>query len=296
MDVIMKINPNLFCPDTQFENQIVNLLNRYLFNNSLFSLLGTATCVSNLYEIYEDMRRYCDCPDIEKKFMLDGKCVLHNINRRGLTINGFLYAGHDLPVWVNSPQAKNVDEVDCKIMIVGRDPGRKPYDMYEMDPTCDQLSIYSPFGLHCRYHRRKTQDVPCIVDGIINCASKNGKTVSIYVTDYYKLRKVDPSSVNNGNRNIYKSVYDGELSIFRPDVVILLGKSVMGAIGIPSNTPYFSIYSQNGINYMPIPHPSGSNNNEISSEKKKRGKESMRTKDFYIEEICKSLKEVCSKK
>ena len=205
----MTIAPNYFCPDLQFERMIVNSLNAHLFSSVFAPLTGTVSAITNLHDLYEDMRRYCDCPDIDKKYMLDGKCVLPNINRRGLTTNGFIYVGHDLPVWVNSPNLNNVKEANCKIMIVGRDPGRKPFDMYEINPYCDQITIYSPFGLHCRYHRRKTQEIPCIVDGIIKCACENGKTISIYVTDYYKFRKADPSSINNRNRNIYKSVYEG---------------------------------------------------------------------------------------
>lgn len=51
----MMISSNLICQDPQFESQIVGLLNRYFFNITLSPLQGTATQISNLYEIYEDI-------------------------------------------------------------------------------------------------------------------------------------------------------------------------------------------------------------------------------------------------
>jgi len=154
------ITPNLFCPDPKFESQIVGVLNTHLFKNILSSLQGTATSISCLRDIYKDMRLYYDCPDIDKKYMLDGQSVLPSIQKQRLMNNGYLYAGHDLPVWINSQETNDVLKADCRIMILGRDPRRKPYEMYEMNPTQDQTTVSSPFGMHCRLHRRKTQEIP----------------------------------------------------------------------------------------------------------------------------------------
>ena len=68
----MEIHPNLFCPNSQFENQVVGLLNKYLFNKPTTSLPHTASTITSIYDIYEDMRRVCDFPDIDKKYMIDG--------------------------------------------------------------------------------------------------------------------------------------------------------------------------------------------------------------------------------
>jgi len=290
------ITPNLFCPDPKFESQIVGVLNTHLFKNMLSSLQGTATSISCLHDIYEDMRQYCDCPDMDKKYMLDGQSVLPSFQKQRLMNNGYLYAGHDLPVWINTPNTCIVEKANCKIMIVGRDPGRKPYDMYEMTPSCDQLTIYSPFGLHCCYHRRKTQVIPSLVNRMLKCANECGETLSIYITDFYKFKKTDVLTIDTCNKLTYHTILMEEIKTFNPDCVILLGKQVMRSVGIPSSALYFNIFPKNGINYLPIPHPSQKNSNEIQKVKDSCNGRKMGTIEFLAKEVINILKKECCKK
>ena len=229
------------------------------------------------------MRLQCDYPDIDKKYMVDGSCI--NVCHKGLTNNSFVYVGHDLPVWIGNSKIET-DSIDCKIMIVGRDPGRKPYDMYQMRPLCNQITICSPFGMHSRYHRRKMMVIPHMVNEILKCATGCDKTATVYITDYYKLKLTNSTAINTTNKQYYNAVYADEIRHFKPNVVILLGKTVMNVLGIPPNAPYFQIY--NG-KYLPIPHPSGNNGNVI----KKWKETDHETKDFFAKMVCKQLKTIC---
>ena len=287
------ITPNLFCPDPKFESQIVGVLNTHLFKNILSSLQGTATSISCLHDIYEDMRLYCDCPDIDKKYMLDGQSVLPSIQKQRLMNNGYLYAGHDLPVWINSQETNEVLKTDCRIMILGRDSRRKPYEMYEMNPTQDQTTVSSPFGMHCRLHRRKTQEIPYLTNEIIRCATNCNKTVSVYITDFYKFKRTNGSVMDILNKSLYNTVYQDEIATFMPHVIILLGIDVMKAVGLPLSTPYFSIQKKGNQFYLPIPHPSGLNNRTIQKVKAHFGKPNQETKQFFAEMVCKQLKDFC---
>lgn len=281
----MMISPNLFCPNTQFETQVVGLLNKYLFNRPIASLPNTSSTITSIHDIYEDMKNICDFPELDKKYMVDGSCVA--VNCSGLRTQGHIYAGHDLPIWINDPES-----ADCRIMIVGRDSGRLPRDMYEMKPTKDQLTISSPFGMHSRYHRRGTQEIPTIVTEMIKCAKECRKKMSVYITDYYKFRKTSPSNIDRFNSNVYSPLLDEEIDTFDPNVIILLGKDVMRAIGIPISTPYFRIYNK-GNAYLPIPHPSHSNGMEINKVKVAFNKSGDDTIMFFIDEICNQLKIIC---
>ena len=289
----MTIRPNIFCPDSQFEVQIVSLLSRYLFNNRISSLVGTTTSINTIHDIYKDMRLYCDCPDIDKNYMLDGSSINTSVNKNRLLERGFFYAGHDLPVWINSQEINEVLKTDCRIMILGRDPRRKPYEMYEMNPTQDQTSVYSPFGMHCRLHRRKTQEIPYLTNEIIRCATSCNKTVSVYITDFYKFKRTNGSVMDILNKRLYNAVYQDEIATFMPHVIILLGKDVMKAVGLPLSTPYFSIQKKGNQFYLPIPHPSGLNNRTIQKVKAHFGKPNQETKQFFAEMVCKQLKDFC---
>lgn len=282
----MRIYPNLFCLYSHFENQVIGILNKHLFSKPITPLSNTSSAITSIHDIYEDMRSTCDFPDIDKKYMIDGSCVA--VNRVGLTTQGHIYAGHDLPIWINDP-----DSADCKIMIVGQDPRRTPAEMYDYNcPTMDQITISSPFGMHMRYHRRKINTIPKLVLGLIDCASEHNKKMSVYLTDLYKMRGVDPSGINAINIQTYLDVLKEEITLFNPCVIILLGKQVMNDFGICG--PYFSTTSKLYGKYtcLPVPHPSGANANEIKKVKEEKGCNKP-TAEFLTEEICKQLKHLC---
>lgn len=286
----MEISPYSFCPNSQFENLIVGLLNKHLFNSPMVSFPNTSSTINSIQDVYADMKNICDFPDIDKKYMVDGSCL--KVNSSGLTTQSHIYAGHDLPMWINDP-----DSSDCKVMIVGRDSGRLSRDMYEMITktilTRDQLTIYSPFGMHSRYHRRKTLEIPTIVTEMIKCAERCGKKMSVYITDFYKFRKTSASNIDKINTNVYNSIFMDEITAFKPDAILLLGKDVMKAVGIPTSAPYFRIFNKGKAVYLPIPHPSRSNGKEINKEKASLGKDGEKTIEFFIDEICNQLKTIC---
>ena len=289
----MIICPNLFCPDKLFENKIVSLLNKCLFYPALTLLPKTAVHVKSLHDIYEDMRLNCDYPDIDKKYMVNGSCI--KVNRKGLEEKGFVFAGFDLPIWINTPNTVT-ESANCRIMIVGLDARRKRIDMYETSPTRDQLMIYSPFAMHCRYHRRKEMVIPYMTKEILNCANHCYKTISLYITDFYKFKLADnPAIINNANKNIYEDAYKDEIEVIKPNVVILLGKRVMNAVGVPATAPYFKITIVDGIKYLPIPHPSGNNIKEINKALCTIGRNKDEPKIAITKEVCRILKNICSK-
>lgn len=291
----MEIRPNSFCPNSQFEKLIVELLNKHLFSSPIVLFQNISSTITSIHDIYEDMKKICDFPDIDKKYMVDGSCL--KVNSIGLTTQGHIYAGHDLPIWINDP-----DSTDCKIMIIGRDSGRLPRDMYEMKPTRDQITIYSPFGMHSRYHRRKTQIIPKIVFSLLNHSKACEKRTSVYITDFYKFRKVDPTGVDKDNTAIYESFLNDEITQLKPNVIILLGKTVLSvchnALGISNSLPYFiPKMRNNGIYVILIPHPSGSNNREIKNAKKACGYTSRKNiVRFYDAELKKAMHQICCNK
>lgn len=291
----MELHPSLFCPNIQFEIGVINILTRHLFNNPVTSLPKTSTIISTLADIYEDMRINIDFPNIDKKYVVDGNCIT-GIGSTLKTNNNYIYAGHDLPVWQNDPYT----EV-CRIMIVGYGPGRKPSWMYEdssfNNVSKDQLTIYSPFGMHSRVHRRETSQIPLFTKGLYDRANECPKELSIYYTDYYKLCKLDKVDISKRNVSIYNTIWEEEVDIFKPHLIIPLGKGILRALNfnLPAHpNGYFHVHHHNKLSLFPIPHPSGNNSKERKDVVKHYGiPQKMTIEDYAVQELCKALKQLC---
>lgn len=282
------MSPNLFCPNLHFKKQIVGVLNSSLFSGPFTNLSGTATSVNSISDIYSDMQKYADCPDIAKLYMIDVKGLASTLRNRGLCKNGFLYAGHDLPIWINDPES-----CECRVMIVGLSPRRNSTEMYDFNiPSTNQISVSSPFGMHMRYHRRRIDIIPKVVLGLIECAEAHHKKMSVYLTDLYKMRRANSSVNNKINKNAYQNILKEEIDIFKPCMVILLGKQAMDDLGVTGSyfLPKSTLFGK--YSWMAIPHPSGNNNQVIEDEKRNKNS-SKPTVDFLRDEICKQLNYIC---
>lgn len=280
----MEHHPNFFCINSEFEHEVVFMLNNHLFNNKVNNLSGTSIRISHLYDIYSDMRENFDRTDIFRLYHVDGNC-LKNVSL------GNLCFGHDLPVWLNDPYIS-----DCKIMIVGYSPRRNNNEMYDLNCTIPQLSISSPFGIHSPYWRNGPNgSFPrAIIEIIENAKQMYGKTISVYFTDMVKL--YNAMSKVPYSPHFMKILLNDEITLFNPDIILLMGKNVLRNFGLTNNVPYFSIQTINGIIYIPIPHPSNANKKEIEEVKKRLGYINVDTQEFFVEELCKHIKEVCCRR
>lgn len=290
--------PVLFCPSCNFEGSVIALLNKHLFNTPIKNLHNSSSVINSLADIYSDMRIHVNCPDIDRKYMIDGRCI--KVNTSDLKEKSYISAGHDLPIWLSNND--DLLDVNCKVMIIGRDSGRQPRDMHGMKAVQDQITIYSPFGMHSRYHRRLTIAIPTIVNSLFDSAVKCDKKLSVYITDFYKFRKAEPAKIDSQNISTYQAALMDEINLYKPHLILLLGKEVYKMVSSILNTPNNPGYfNQVAFNIPPchvvlIPHPSGSNNAEIIKAKKERHKSKRKsTIKFFVEEIENLLKDTCCK-
>ena len=256
------INNNEFCAGQKFKDQIIDILYKHLFDP------GT-----DLEKIYDEMTVKINDHDkkIIKLYPLDGN-ISNKLNKRLLQRNGFVYAGHDLPVWRNDP-----DQAKIKIMVITQDPRRSAVEMTapknNMKPTSDWISISTPFGLHSltyRSHKNKG-----LVHYLFNDLQEelqnynyNPKDLSIYYTDIYKFRGVAPAKNSNEpkdvkdnlNIKIYIDVLKCEIKTYKPNIILLMGNDAQNAWDKISND------LNTDIQPLCTPHPSPTANGKWKEE------------------------------
>ncbi len=209
---ILKINQT-FCSPDSFQDRCVDILcgNPGVFN---------ASCKSILIDIYNDMRKNINC-DQYKIYDNAKGCHIHNkINISSISKNGNIYAGHDLPVWLNNPE-----EADWRVMVISQDPRR---DDEEMGNGKYEIGISSPFGLHSqKWRSNKTKG---FVHWLFLELFRDYEKMSVYYTDIYKLRGVGSNStLDDTNINIYKKILLQEIELFNPNIVLLMGDKAQKA-------------------------------------------------------------------
>lgn len=256
----LTLNDNEFCAGPKFKDRILGILYKHLFDQG-----------ADLEKIYDEMTVKINDPDkkIIKLYPLDGN-ISNKLNKRLLQRNGFVYAGHDLPVWRNNP-----DQAKIKIMVITQDPRRSAVEMTanRMDTTSDWISISTPFGLHSltyRSHKNKG-----LVHYLFNDLQEelqnynyNPKDLSIYYTDIYKFRGVAPAKNSNDpkdvkdnlNIKIYIDVLKCEIETYKPNIILLMGNDAQNAWDKISND-----FNTN-IPTLRTPHPSPNANGKWKEE------------------------------
>ena len=156
--------------------------------------------------------------------------------------NGVM-AGLDTPVWLDfdgidwkkekiKPNPKNSNE---RIMVISQDPRRDQDEMgYPTHSKCIALS--TPFGWHDFDWRnglnkdRKNGLNNDRKNGLNNLIPQifkevlGNKKVSLYFTDVYKLRGMEPANIDKSNIAIYKDILEQEIKLFKPDLIVAAGQ------------------------------------------------------------------------
>lgn len=247
------INNNEFCAGQKFKDQIIDILYTHLFDRG-----------ADLENIYDEMSREINVMGNNKKiiklYKRDGKYIINKLNIQSIQRNGFVYAGHDLPVWRNDP-----NQAKIKIMVITQDPRRSAVEMTanEMYTTSDWISISTPFGLHSlTYRSNKNQGLVHYLFNDLQVELKNYKynpeDLSIYYTDIYKFRGVAPAKNSNDpkdvkdnlNIKIYIDVLKCEIETYKPNIILLMGNDAQNAWDKISND------LNTDIQTLRTPHPS----------------------------------------
>lgn len=220
-------NPNSFCLNSQFLAGCIDIL---CGSDGIFDV----SCQSELNGTYIAMRQninvdsYTICP-------LAGTHINQsNVRLGSLCKNGKVYAGHDLPVWLNDPM-----EAKRRIMVLSQDPRRNDK---EMQNGTLEIGLSTPFGLHSKIWRSHRQR------GMVHWLAKDliekyGQEVSIYYTDIYKFRGVDCGEkktlhLDTNNKKRYMEVLCKEIDLFRPTIILLMGKEAQNTFqGIGGTLP-----------------------------------------------------------
>lgn len=227
-----------FCPNSSFLDKVLDILcdNRTgVFKN------GQPGLLNDLRDIYNKMRNDINIPQYVI-YPLPSSCMNPNINPTNLLYGNNICAGHDLPVWLNDP-----DTASCRIMVLSQDPKRTgPMRLNTID-------ISSPFGLHSRNWRSN------LTRGLIHYAmvqlidenKEKGIGTSVYYTDIYKLRKVQPAKKDNNNKSKYNDILCKEICLFQPTIIVTLGSDARNALN-DINCPCFKSLNPAIVN---LPHP-----------------------------------------
>lgn len=159
-----------------------------------------------------------------------------------ITKDGNLYAGHDLPVWLNDPY-----KAKYKVLVLSQDPRRNKDEMQNVE-----IGISTPFGLHSAKWRSNRNK------GLVHWLFKElieeyDEELSVYYTDLYKLRGVDvrnvqKSKLDSPNLGYYKCILKKEIELFDPNIIFLMGKKAQQSF----NTIKDDIAIKNVV---PVPHP-----------------------------------------
>lgn len=249
-----------FCGDKKFRNQVIN---------GLYGCLPTQL-LNVINWRYDEMRKNTCLPHQywpQPNPPIQGVRVLTNTKDVLLEVNSSLFngvnslapfwnstnLGHDLPTWMDEPLCnKASQEIPTpkdtfnfnkkRIMVICQDPLRhsKPFN---------NIYVSSVFGMHSiswRGNRTTTQIFNKLV-GPEKCC--------LYLTDYNKLY-ANGSNVSQLS-SIFKNMLDLEISLFKPDKIVTLGKAASSAIIGPSfnsfpNLPTPYSYTPNGGKPIPV--------------------------------------------
>lgn len=199
---------------------------------------------SQLNAIYDQMRSDINKPQYAI-YPLNSSNLNPNIKTTNLLINGSgICAGHDLPVWLNDPDP---DTASCRIMVLSQDPKRTG------PMPVNRIYISSPFGLHSRNWRSDLRKgiIHYAMVQLIDENSKEGIETSVYYTDIYKLRKVEPAQTDKTNSTIYNNILCKEICLFQPTIIVTLGSYARNALN-DINCPCFKSLNPAIVN---LPHP-----------------------------------------
>lgn len=259
-----------FCPCENFRRKVIEIL---CGNDGLFDLSSFQT----ILEIYKEMEDNVNSDTVNapkvKIYQLGQNALNGNISTNKLLRNNTLSCGHDLPVWINDPC-----EAELRIMVLSQDPRRNKKEMGKM-----KIGISSPFGLHSIYWRsnKNTGMIHQMAQRIIK-DYKYGKDVCFYYTDILKLRGTDSKDMDNNNIDIYKRILRKEIELFKPTIVLLLGKEAKNAYDKVSE----NMESSFNATEIKLPHP----NARIKNGKWGGFKLSKKGTEGKIDVICKEIK------
>lgn len=240
-------NPILFCTNGTFLDSIVDILCN---TNGIF----TVSAKRDIKDIYTKMRSDFDKPQYVI-YPLSGN-VINGLNTTLLEdpTTQKIYAGHDLPVWLNDPS-----QSIHRLLVVSQDPRRNVDEMKNKE-----IGISTPFGLHSIEWRSDMSRglIHWVVVKLFN-ESEFKNSLSVYYTDVYKFRGVDDKSNNidstldKKNSDIYYKIFNNEIDLFNPTVILLMGDEAKEA--------YHRVCGDSDKDKeVVIPHPSPSANNKWS--------------------------------
>ena len=226
----------LFCP-VPLQERCINILCED--TGGLFTQKAKE-CIKNIYKTMQN--------DIDEDgyhiYGIPGEFLNKNINTTTLEKNGSLYAGHDLPVWLNDS-----DKAQYRILVLSQDPRRNEDEMKDKE-----IGVSTPFGLHSAKWRSNRNK------GLVHWLFKElieeyGEELSVYYTDMYKLRGVDVRKVKKSqldccNLEYYKEILKKEIDLFKPNVIFLMGKKAQQSFNTIKD-----VISTNNVKVLDVPHP-----------------------------------------
>lgn len=284
---ISSLQNNELCPNRSFLVKVVGIIFKHLLNQGFsYDLCNRGTILNTLLDVYKDIKNRRNNPDIIPKipnlYFVNGNSLKTTINPSLLTDKLYgIYAGLDLPVWLNNPSS-----CTKKVMVIGQDPRRNSQEMQNMP---DRITLSTPFGLHSLSWRtsRKGLIHQVFIDLINDYYQNHGSDLCVYYTDFYKFRRADISDdksvIDSVNKGLYMDVLQQEIFLFDPDIIIPVGcKTASDVMNQPIKTADCFKLCRN--KYVPILHPSGSNNGNIERIKAKFNY-SGSTFDFYKDMI-----------
>lgn len=258
-----------FCGNFNFRNQVENLIYNGLFNVSANSTISFKAILKDWYEKAICLRtadnnawmsasmpfdtaikigRQKDALlDVDKSVFLPNN-IISNLLQKGYT-----HIGHDTPVWI-IPDSVNENLWDTlRIMIISQDPRR--------DLVGNGVLLSTPFGLHCQaYYDGK---IETRIADRLHKMQKNGKHISLYFTDAYKLfvedsqnDKSKSTSLLNEYNDIFKCILDKEIELFKPNLIVCWGRESANLL-LEENIGFFNAGVYNGGKVLPVCHTSG---------------------------------------
>lgn len=290
-----------FCCNTGFRRQIIELLYNELFDMPV----NSGASFKNFQVLEEWYKMMISLQNADNQVWLSSatlrhtsmevgrkKDILLNCDKHLFAVNnvmthlakkGYTHIGHDVPVWL-TPDLIGEDIFSTKrIMIISQDPRR--------DLPGNGVLLSSPFGLHCQAYC-KGQLETNIATRLLN-KQKDGKGISLYFTDFYKLYAKDlanPKSIStkllNGYNVQFKSILDKEIELFQPDLIVTFGgfssDKLMG-----KGHGYWGVVDCKGHKALPVYHTSGLAAGARKKARAKWGYE--KDEDMYTEMIYNAL-------
>ena len=258
-----------FCGNFNFRNQVESLIYNDLFNVNGNSAVLFKNILKDWYEKVICLRTADNSvwqstslpPNTEIKIgkqkdaLLDVDKSVFSPNNiiSNLKQKAYTHIGHDTPVWI-IPDSVNENLWDTlRIMIISQDPRR--------DLAGNGVLLSTPFGLHCQaYYNGK---IETRIAARLQNMQKNGKQISLYFTEAYKLFVKDPKnngsiSMNllNGYDGMFKSILDKEIELFKPDLIVCWG-SFSSNLLLGKNFDFFDASIYDGHKVLPVMHTSG---------------------------------------